>query len=53
MRRSLHYSACVGLALVLALVLAVALQTLGVGPWWGIPIIVVCLSVVQLVFWVR
>jgi hypothetical protein len=36
----------------LALALAVILQVSGVEARWGIPIIVVCLSVVQFVFWV-
>jgi hypothetical protein len=48
-RLALHCSAYAGLALVLA----VLLQVSGVEAVWGIPVIVVCLSVVQLIFWVR
>jgi hypothetical protein len=36
----------------LALAAAVILQVLGVEARWGIPVIVLCLSAVQLFFWV-
>jgi hypothetical protein len=40
-------------SVVVALVLAAILQVFGVEARWGIPGVVVCLSVVQLVFRVR